>query len=251
MGDSGKMQLVDRAVRELRARILAGELKPDTHISEAAAAEMMGVSRTPAREALAILVDEGLMLRSPSGRCTVRLFTRDDAKDAIVLRGVLEGTVLRLAVERGPDAMVLERCETILCRIDTALNSRDTTRVFEDYARLNKEFHVELSRVAGSDTLQRELHRAIRLPFASPGAFPPHRYNTPKVRNTFHRAQEQHRAMIGAVRAGEGSRVEALAREHARLAWEDYEAVMYEERASVENAPGFAMIAAAEATPAV
>ena len=57
--------------------------------------------------------------------------------------------------------------------------------------------------------------------------------------------------MIGAVRAGEGTRVEGLAREHARLAWEDYETVMYEERASVERAPGFAMIAAGEAFPAV
>ncbi|MDF0599403.1 GntR family transcriptional regulator [Psychromarinibacter sp. C21-152] len=249
MAESGKEQLVDRAVRELRARILSGEFRPDQHISEAAAGELLNISRTPAREALAQLVDEGLMVRSGSGRCTVRLFTRDDVMDAMELRGVLEGTVLRRAAERGAAPEVLRHCEGLICQIDTVLRDSPETLEFERYASLNDRFHRQLARISGSGTMERELLRAIRLPFATPNAFPAELYDKPRVRRSFIRAQEQHRAILDAVRRGEGTRAEALAREHARLAWEDYHAVMYDGQDSVDAAPAFAMIAG-ESTPA-
>jgi GntR family transcriptional regulator of vanillate catabolism len=242
LGISGKTQLVDHAVRELRARLLSGGFAPDTHLSEAGVAEMLGISRTPAREALAQLVEEGLLLRSSSGRCTVRLFTREDVADATELRGVLEGTVLRLAAERGADAEVLERCEEILAQIDTTLASGDDTLKFEGYARLNDSFHRTLAHVSGSETMQRELLRAIRLPFASPSAFPVQLYDRPRVRRTFVQAQEQHRSILDAVRRGEGSRAEALAREHARLAWEDYEEIMYRGTGETAAVPPHAIL---------
>ncbi len=245
MGESGKKQLVEHAVRNLRGRILSGEFKPEEHISEAAAGEMTGVSRTPAREALAHLVEEGLLMRSPSGRCSVRQFTREDIRDAIELRGVIEGTILRLGAERGCDPETLIRCDTLLDEIDAALGDGDDSVDFEAYATLNDQFHRELANAPGSDTIKREFLRIIRQPFASPKAFPAHLYNTPHVRRSFHRAQAQHRGMIAALRACEGTRAEALGREHARLAWDDYEAVMYHGRKALETLPGFAMIAAA------
>lgn len=250
MPESGKTQLVNVALRELRGRILSGEFEPDAHISETAAAELTGISRTPAREALAQLVEEGLLSRSASGRCTVRQFTRDDILDAVELRGVLEGTNLRLAAERGPAAEPLERCQDLMDRIDAALGDRDDEVDFEVYATLNEQFHRELANVSGSETMKRELLRVQRLPFASPTAFPAHLYNVPQVRRSFHRAQDQHRGMIAAVRAGEGTRAEALAREHARLAWDDYQAVMYHGRKALTAVPGFAMIATGDNAPA-
>lgn len=251
MSDSGKKQLVEHAKRALRGRILSGEFKPDEHISETAAAEMTGISRTPAREALSHLVEEGLLTRTPSGRCTVRPLTRNDVMDAIELRGVLEGTVLRLAAERGPDAEVLARCDRILARIDDALGDGEAGLDFERYARLNDRFHRQLALVSGSETIQRELLRVIALPFASPGAFPAQLFDRPRVRRSFLRAQEQHHAILAAVRNGEGTRAEALAREHSRLAWDDYRNVMYSGPSATEIAPGFAMIDAGENTPAV
>jgi GntR family transcriptional regulator of vanillate catabolism len=59
---------------------------------------------SPARRcgaALARLEQEGLVDAIPSGGYAVRSFTREDVIDAIELRGVLEGTALRLAAERG------------------------------------------------------------------------------------------------------------------------------------------------------
>ncbi|WP_172298014.1 FCD domain-containing protein [Pseudoruegeria sp. HB172150] len=249
MRESGKKQLTEHALRELRARILSGDIGPDEHISEAAAADLTGTSRTPAREALAQLVEEGLLSRTSSGRCTVRQFTREDITDAIELRGVLEGTVLRLAAERGPEPDVLKQCEDILDRIDIALGADIERLDFEGYAQLNEDFHERLAHVSGSETMKRELMRVLRLPFASPNAFPIRKFNKPAVRISLYRAQEQHRGMLQAIRNGQGTRAEALGREHARLAGANYDAVMYEDRRSIETVPGYAMIVAGEAIP--
>jgi len=248
IGGVGKKQLFERALRQLRARILSGELKPDTHISETAAAEEMGVSRTPMREAMAQLVEEGLLERRQSGRCTVRPLTRDDIVDHIELRGVLEGTVVRLAAERGADPDAMARCAGILDRIDLALGASAEEIAFDRYADLNEAFHDALSRISGSPTMTRELSRVNRLPLASPNAFLHRQADVAFVRNSLFRAQAQHRALLTAIRQRQGTRAEALAREHARLAQDNLDYAIFDHRGLVEHIPGLAMVAA-EAAP--
>ena len=63
--------------------------------------ELLGVSRTPLRLALAELEHEGLLRGLPAGGYVVREFTQGDVRDAIEVRGVLEGTAARFAAERG------------------------------------------------------------------------------------------------------------------------------------------------------
>ena len=240
---SGKKLRSERAVRVLRSRILSGELGPDTHISETAAAEMMGISRTPTREALAQLVDEGLLDRTSSGRCTVRSFSADDVVDAIELRGVLEGTIVRLAAERGPSQIDFDRCNQIAGLIDVALGDAEPDIDFERYADLNAEFHHALIGLAGSVTLRREAERAYRMPLAAPSAFLQSQERLVPVRRSLYVAQAQHRALLDAIARREGARAEMLAREHARLARQNLDALMQAEDPHVHDIPGLSMLA--------
>ena len=73
-------------------------------MSELPLVELLGVSRTPLRLALAELEHEGLLRGLPGGGYVVREFTQGDVRDAIELRGVLEGTAARFAAERGATA---------------------------------------------------------------------------------------------------------------------------------------------------
>ncbi len=240
---TGKKLQSERAVRILRSRILSGEFGADTHISETAAAEMIGISRTPTREALAQLVDEGLLERTSSGRCTVRSFSTHDVIDAIELRGVLEGTIVRLAAERGPALGAFERCEELVDLIDVALGDAEPRIDFERYAELNAEFHRALIRLAGSVTLQREAERAYRMPMASPSAFLQSQEHLVPVRRSLYVAQAQHRALLDSVARREGGRAEMLAREHARLARQNLDALMQSEDGLVHDIPGLSMLA--------
>jgi GntR family transcriptional regulator of vanillate catabolism len=239
---SGKKSQAERALRELRALILGGDLPPGGHVSETAAADLIGISRTPMREAMAQLVDEGLLDRAPTGRCTVRSFSREDIIDAIEFRGVLEGTVVRIAAERGADMARLTACRAVIDAIDAVLGSTEDDVDFDGYTRLNEDFHDHLARLSGSATLERELMRAYRLPLASPNAFLQSQANVPAVRRSLFIAQAQHKAIIEAVAQREGARAEALAREHARLARANLDHVIRDHQGLAGAIPGLSLV---------
>jgi DNA-binding GntR family transcriptional regulator len=82
--------LSDQVIAQIRAAIIAGRLKPGDHIVEAALTRQLQVSRTPLREALAILEHEGLVLSFPNRGFFVRTFTEKDVEELFSLRTALE-----------------------------------------------------------------------------------------------------------------------------------------------------------------
>ena len=84
-----------RATESMREMILRGRLKPGQRVTEVMLAQLLGMSRTPVRQALPVLAREGLLVESGTRGYLVRTFTRGDILDAIDLRGVLEGFAVR------------------------------------------------------------------------------------------------------------------------------------------------------------
>ena len=203
-------------------------------------AEQLGLSRTPLRQAMDRLVDEGLLERIPTGGCRVAQFSLGDIYDAIELRGVLEGTAARLAAERGADPALATRMEDTLGKLDIAVSGELD---FVAYVTLNAEFHDLLSRLAGSSIVAREVKRANRLPAASPTAFMQGQELIPDFRESLTRAQRQHREIFASVMNREGARAEALTREHARLARTNLQYIMQEQPDLAGRVPGLALVA--------
>src|SRR6478735_11590616 len=94
---------IGRAFIGLREMLLHGELARGERISELPLVARLGTSRTPIRLALERLAHMGLLDVVSTGGFTVREFTLTEVRDAIEVRGVLEGTVARLAAERLSD----------------------------------------------------------------------------------------------------------------------------------------------------
>lgn len=214
---SDRQTQFDKALLGLRSLVMSGAFEANTRLPEVALAERLGISRTPLRQAMDRLIAEGLLERIETGGCRVARFTLDDINDAIELRGVIEGTAARLAAERGVDPRKLAEAEAILDRIDVALTGAATID-FDAYVKENAAFHRHLAGLAGSSVVRREVERVSQLPLASPSSFLREQELIPDFANSLVRAQHQHRAIIDAIRAREGSRAEALGREHARLA---------------------------------
>lgn len=233
-----------RAVIELRKKILSGELAGGTRLFEVPLAEMLQISRTPVREAMSRLAEEGLLDRVDSGGFVVRAFGYDDVIDAIELRGVLEGTAARLAAERGVAPEAMARIEAIVDALDTCFGEQPGDVDFDRYAELNAQFHEELAGLSGSETVRREVLRMTRLPFASPSAFLPNNAEIAAFRLSLTRAQDQHREMIAAIAAGEGTRADAIAREHARTARRNLEYVIEKDRSLIADLPALALMVA-------
>jgi GntR family transcriptional regulator, vanillate catabolism transcriptional regulator len=216
--DPGASQAVKAQLR-LRELILAGELPSGARIAELAIVERLGVSRTPIRAALMRLEQEGLLEALPNGGYAVRTFSERDVSDAIELRGTVEGLAARLAAERGAPPEVLRQARECLEQIDGVLSQPALDdEAFTRYVTLNEAFHNFLCDLAGSDVVARELERVVRLPFASPSGFVVLQANSPQARDMLIVAQDQHRQVLDAIERREGSRAEAIMREHSRIA---------------------------------
>lgn len=231
-----------RVAIELRKRILSGEFEGGARLFEVALAESMHVSRTPVREAMFRLAEEGLLVRGSSGGFLVRTFSLDDVADALELRGVLEGTAARLAAERGVSARELRQISATLEEMDACFAISPEDVDFDAYCDLNARFHSELAVLSGSQVLEREIERATRLPFASPSAFLPTNADVPAFRLSLGPAQDQHREIILAITEREGARAEAIAREHARIPRRNLHFLLSERADLAARTPELALI---------
>jgi GntR family transcriptional regulator, vanillate catabolism transcriptional regulator len=240
--DPGASQTVKAQLR-LREMILAGELPSGARIAELAIVEKLGVSRTPIRTALMRLEQEGLLEALPNGGFAVRSFSERDVSDSIELRGTIEGLAARLAAERGASPELLSRARDCLAGVDAVLaRSALDDEAFMRYVTLNQEFHNLLSEMAASPVIQRELERVVTLPFASPSAFVVLQANSPQARDMLIVAQDQHRQVLHAIQQREGSRAEAIMREHSRIARRNLAEAMHER--NFDRMPGVRLIRA-------
>jgi GntR family transcriptional regulator of vanillate catabolism len=229
-----------RALLTLREMLLKGEFAPGERLSELALVARLSVSRTPIRLALDRLAHEGLLESAPSGGFIVCEFTLADIWDAIEMRGVLEGTAARLAAERLADESELVKIREYQRQMDVF--ARNTMDDFARYMDLNEAFHNELITLAKSSMLERSLRHLTSLPFASPSAMVFARSKLPRAAELLTIGQEQHHAILEAVANHQGTRAEAVAREHAALSRRNLESVLVGDSHILSFVPGASLI---------
>jgi GntR family transcriptional regulator of vanillate catabolism len=207
---------LDQAVVHLREMILRGKLAPGQRVAEAPVAEELGMSRTPIRQALPLLAQEGLLTLNDTRGYVVRAFTWAEVVEAIELRGVLEGLAARRVAERGASKAFVRELRTCLHDGDAILNKRRIVESDEaGYAEMNVRFHALILEEAGSSLLSAAIERNSHVPFAGPQAVAFDRANPERMYDLLHYAHLQHHAIVDALEHGQGGRAEGLMREHA------------------------------------
>ncbi|MCD8301348.1 MAG: GntR family transcriptional regulator [Clostridiales bacterium] len=93
------LPLRDVVFRTLRAAILKGDLKPGERLMELQLAAKLGVSRTPIREAIRMLEQEGLAITYPRKGAEVARMTEKDVDDVLQIRCALEELAVRLSCQ--------------------------------------------------------------------------------------------------------------------------------------------------------
>jgi GntR family transcriptional regulator of vanillate catabolism len=216
---------LDQAVVHLREMILRGKLAPGQRLAEAPLAEELGMSRTPVRQALPMLAQEGLLSLHETRGYVVRAFTWAEVVDAIDLRGVLEGLAARRIAERGASRAFLREVHTCLTEGDTILSKRRVEEKDEArYAEMNARFHALILEEAGSSILSAALERNGHVPFAGPQALAFDRSNLDRMYDILYYAHRQHHGIAEALERGQSGRAEALMREHAGVVKESINA---------------------------
>lgn len=136
----------------LRELILDHKIPPGSRLSVPEIAKLLGVSRTPAREAIAEIVSEGLAVKRANRGAVVVDLTGNDLVEIYLLREVLEGLAARLAtLRRTPQQLTV--LEEILTAHDRAVKDSNIQSHFD----LDREFHSSILEIAGNERLTTSL----------------------------------------------------------------------------------------------
>jgi len=154
----------DQVYARLRELIVQGQLAPGSRIVETEVASRLGVSRTPVREALQRLQQEGYVLGSPhaqQSRLTVAPLTRSDVHELLQIVGAIEGLAARGAAEREP---VERRALADALRAANAEFQRAARDMPVEHARLydtDERFHRAIVELGAGPRLL-ALHEAVK-----------------------------------------------------------------------------------------
>lgn len=132
----------------LYERINQGTIKPNEKINEKLICEDIHVSRTPVREALIQLEDEGYIKKVPRRGFIVREVTLEKIREIYEIIGSLEGLAASLAIDRmtGKDIILLE---TLVEKMNEAINNKK----LHEYFKLQRNFHNVYISASGSEEL--------------------------------------------------------------------------------------------------
>ncbi|WP_328380503.1 GntR family transcriptional regulator (plasmid) [Streptomyces sp. NBC_00440] len=136
----------DRALSVIRRGILTGRLRPGQQLVESDIAQMLGMSKTPVREALKTLVGSGLVALSRYKGAVVRELDSASAAAVYDMRLLLEPEAARRAVTRGID---LAAASGALHEARSAGEAGDTVGM----SLANREFHRALYLGCGNPLL--------------------------------------------------------------------------------------------------
>jgi DNA-binding GntR family transcriptional regulator len=202
---------VDRVVAEIRSLILNGQLPPGFRLRESALAELIGVSRTPVREALSRLSSEGLVEVRPNRGAVVRAVPPSETKDVTGIRAHLEGMAAQGAAERitADQLAELEKLDGEMHQLVHSLGdeNNENDENFEELAALNDRFH-EIVRSAAHNAALQSMSQTFRLLPLAHRTF--RHYDPARLR----RSMSSHSELVEALRSRNGDWAEAVTRAH-------------------------------------
>jgi DNA-binding GntR family transcriptional regulator len=204
-GSRGEERSTDYAYRKLKAFILDSEFAPGAFLLEKHAAAQLGLSRTPVREALVRLEQDGLLEIVPRHGARISALSPADMRDIYEVLTSLEPTAAEVLARQRPSADELTDLSRACADMERALEASN----LKAWAVADEAFHRDLAVRCGnrrlSDmimTVWDQSHRA--------------RMFTLSLRPLPVQSTREHRAILDAILAGEPSAARELYRAHRR-----------------------------------
>ena len=197
----------DRVYEDIRRKVIDSELSPGSQILEQDLAAMLGVSRTPVREALVRLENEGLVEIIPRHGIRIVPVSITDMREIYQVCVALESTAAGLAASAGLSREAIDGLVAI-CDLMTASLTRDE---IEQWALDDEAFHLRIVELSGNRRLREivancwdQVHRARMFTLR----LHPHPQPAKSI--------QEHLAIVAAIRKGDAERAAALMRDHRR-----------------------------------
>ena len=199
-------RVVDQLYEHLRGRIVHGALRPGSRIVERSLTGL-GVSRTPIRESLKRLEQDGLVVCLPHRGYRVRMASAEEGRQAYELRRTLDGLAAELAAEHATPGELKSMAEA-LAAARSLLGTEDahSMRTYSD------SFHSRIAKASRNEFLVRELRWIWGYVHVLRG----HAWKSP---GRAEKVQRQHEELLSALESRDPVESRRLNEEHVDNAW--------------------------------
>lgn len=186
----------------LKNSILSGEFENGAELREIVLAKKLGVSRTPVREALRQLEQEGLVEIFPNRGAYVKGITYKDVEDIYRIRARLEGLCAEMAVSSITEQQLAKLEETIFLS-----KYYEEKKDMEHLLAMDNQFHETLFESCGSKMLEQQLkdyHQYVKKA----------RQRSLSWHDRSKKATQEHEEIVYAIKAKDASLADRLATRH-------------------------------------
>lgn len=194
--------LSTRVYQRLEDDILGGRYQTNEELKESTIGKELGVSRTPVREALRQLEQQGLVEITPNRGARVIGLTREDFYDIFMIRSMLEGYCAAKAAKNATPEQIAE-LEEIVYLAQFHVERGHSEQIFEE----DNRFHEVIYQASGSKILENLLsnfhHYLLRV-----------RRVTLKSMERAKKSNEEHAAILEAIRSHDEEAAKELANRH-------------------------------------
>ncbi len=199
-----KKTLHEEIANNLREMMMSGELMEGDRIKESELCDMMGISKTPLREALRVLSTERLIRLIPNRGSYVTTPTFEEIKEMFDVMSVLEGVCARTAAEKMRD-QDFSKLEKLHQKLEKSFKRKDQ----KEYIHQNNLYHAFVQKLAGNKTMNQSvngLRQKILL----------YRFQTLNLPGRFEQSIEEHRRLLAAFRDKNSKKAEILMKSHLK-----------------------------------
>lgn len=194
--------LHEELVGKLREMIFSGELRGGDRVPEQKLCDQLGVSRTPLREALKVLGNEGLLELLPNRGARVATLSEADIDEIFPVMGALEALSGELACANLTDA---EFAEIRAMHYQMALHH--TRGELAPYFQLNRQIHDAILKAARNPTLEAQYGALVgRIRLA--------RYWSNMSKERWDQAMKEHEEILAALEARDGKLLSGILSQH-------------------------------------
>ncbi len=198
-----KISLPHQAYLEIKRRILDNELSPNVIMLEKELADLLGMSRTPVREALIRLSNEGLVEVRPRHGMRVLPLSAEDMIEIYQILTALETQAAEMVAEKGLNKEELALLNGTVDEMDSALAVDD----LEGWSQADEKFHMQLVEFSGNKRLVSAVNNYFDQSHRA-------RCFTLRLRPKPSNSNNDHRCVVAAIEARDPKKAAECHREH-------------------------------------
>ncbi|HSN39558.1 MAG TPA: GntR family transcriptional regulator [Burkholderiales bacterium] len=194
--------LHEEVIDRLRDMIVQGELAPGTKLNERVLAELLGISRTPLREAIKYLASEGLVELLPNRGAMVAPLEPEKVKEIFTVLGALEALAGELACSNATDADIAE-----IRALHYQMVAHHARGELAQYFHYNQKIHIRLVECTGNTALA-QVYRGLNAHVRRA------RYMANLSHERWDAAVREHEEILDALSMRDSPRLQQLLRDH-------------------------------------